>query len=354
MDAFYASIEQRDNPKLKGKPVAVGHGGKRGVVAAASYEARRYGVRSAMSSVKAKLKCPSLIFVPPHAEAYRSVSEQIMNIFRDYTDLVEPLSLDEAFLDVTQNKKKMQSATLIAKEIKQKIKEKTALTASAGISFNKFLAKIASDYDKPDGLYLIPPQKAERFIEKLPIEKFFGVGKVTAKKMKQLGIKTGHDLKQWNKPELVRHFGKTGKAYYSFAHGIDNREVQPIRIRKSLSVEKTFYEDLYHPVDLKNVLQSLAKELQYRTKKKQFLARTLTLKVKYTDFKIITRSNTTEHVINSYNDIFSIANTLLSQVEKGRNRKIRLVGITLKKTNAERILPPTLPIQLRIDFHEKG
>lgn len=354
MDAFYASIEQRDNPKLKGKPVAVGHGGKRGVVAAASYEARRYGVRSAMSSVKAKLKCPSLIFVPPHAEAYRSVSEQIMNIFRDYTDLVEPLSLDEAFLDVTQNKKKMQSATLIAKEIKQKIKEKTALTASAGISFNKFLAKIASDYDKPDGLYLIPPQKAERFIEKLPIEKFFGVGKVTAKKMKQLGIKTGHDLKQWNKPELVRHFGKTGKAYYSFAHGIDNREVQPIRIRKSLSVEKTFYEDLYHPVDLKNVLQSLAKELQYRTEKKQFLARTLTLKVKYTDFKIITRSNTTEHVINSYNDIFSIANTLLSQVEKGRNRKIRLVGITLKKTNAERILPPTLPIQLRIDFHEKG
>ena len=227
MDAFYASVEQRDNPALKGKPVAVGGDYSRGVVAAASYEARKFGVYSAMSSAMAKIKCPQLIFVNPRFDVYRSVSNQIREIFIEYTDLVEPLSLDEAFLDVTVNKKNIQSATIIAGEIKQRILETTGLTASAGISINKFLAKVASDYQKPDGLFVIRPEDAERFVEQLPVEKFFGVGKVTSRKMKQMGIIKGFDLKRFDVQELIRKFGKVGAFYYDMARAIDTRPVEP-------------------------------------------------------------------------------------------------------------------------------
>ena len=242
MDAFYASIEQRDNPEYRGKPLAVGYGEKRGVVAAASYEARKYGVYSAMPS--ALRKCPNIIFAPPRFDVYRNVSNQIMQIFHEYTSLVEPLSLDEAFLDVSVNNKGTRSATLIAKEIKQKIYNRTHLTSSAGVSYNKFLAKIASDYRKPDGLFVIEPDKAEAFVEKLPIDKFFGVGKVTAKRMFELGIRTGYDLKQWSEIDLVREFGKAGISYWHFARGIDDREVESERVRKSLGAEVTFMDDL--------------------------------------------------------------------------------------------------------------
>lgn len=226
MDAFFASIEQRDNADYKGKPLAVGYSGARGVVAAASYEARRYGVRSAMASTTALRKCPHLIFVMPRFEVYKSVSRQIMDIFHEYTDLVEPLSLDEAFLDVTENHKQMASATQIAQEIKQKIQETTGLTASAGVSFNKFLAKIASDYNKPNGLFVVKPKDAERFVETLSIEQFYGVGKVTAERMHRLGIKTGADLKQWSEQSLLTKFGKAGHSYYQNARAIDNRPVE--------------------------------------------------------------------------------------------------------------------------------
>ena len=239
MDAFFASVEQRDNPELKGKPVAVGGSGKRGVVAAASYEARAFGVYSAMSSKIALVKCPNLIFVRPRFDAYKAVSLVIRSIFRDYTDLIEPLSLDEAYLDVTTNKKGIPSATLIAQEIKNRIKIQTGLTASAGISINKFLAKIASDENKPDGLFVIPPGKVEAFVEALPVEKFFGVGKVTAGKMKQMGIHTGLDLKKRSKEDLIKDFGKAGSYFFNVAHGIDNREVEPYRERKSLGAEHT-------------------------------------------------------------------------------------------------------------------
>ncbi|HLP05808.1 MAG TPA: DNA polymerase IV, partial [Paludibacter sp.] len=243
MDAFFASIEQRDNPDYRGKPLAVGHAGTRGVVAAASYEARKYGVRSAMASKTALRKCPQLIFVMPRFDVYKSVSSQVLEIFREYTDLVEPLSLDEAFLDVTENHKNMPSATHIALEIKQKIFEKLSLTASAGVSFNKFLAKIASDFNKPNGIYVVTPETAAQFVEKLEIEKFYGVGKVTAKRMHQLGINTGADLKQWSIEGLVANFGKAGHFYYQNARGIDHRPVEPQHIRKSVGAETTFGHD---------------------------------------------------------------------------------------------------------------
>lgn len=352
MDAFYASIEQRDNPELRGKAVAVGHGGKRGVVAAASYEARRYGVRSAMASVTAMRKCPHLIFVKSRFDTYRAISAQIMDIFREYTDDVEPLSLDEAFLDVTRNKKDMPSATLIARQIKRKIKEETGLTASAGVSYNKFLSKIASDYNKPDGLYVIPPEKAAQFIERLPVNRFFGVGKVTAAKMSRLGIKTGYDLKQWKEIDLVRHFGKAGTSYYNFARGIDHREVQADRIRKSLGTEETYSDDLYRPKELQQALATLAQEVEQRAKKKHFRARTLTLKAKYADFDIVTRSKTMSHPITSADEILDLALNLIHEVEDIETRKIRLLGLTLKKTQAELFTASNEPIQLWIDFEE--
>lgn len=269
MDAFYASIEQRDNPEFRGKPVAVGYSGRRGVVAAASYEARKYGVRSAMPSRTAIAKCPELIFAPPRFDVYRKVSNEIREIFLDYTDLVEPLSLDEAFLDITVNYKNIPSATLIVREIKLRIREQTGLTASAGVSVNKFLAKIASDFRKPDGLFVIKPEAAADFVANLEIERFFGIGKVTAEKMHRMGIHTGADLRTFDEQTLVASFGKAGHSYYRYARGIDNREVQPDRIRKSVGAESTFLEDI-------GTVEELAKELvtirEYESKIRRFPA----------------------------------------------------------------------------------
>lgn len=352
MDAFYASIEQRDNPEYRGRPVAVGYGERRGVVAAASYEARRYGVHSAMPSVTALRKCPHIIFVMPRFDVYRSVSNQIMQIFLEYTDKVEPLSLDEAFLDVTVNHKGIGSATLIAKEIKQKIYNRTRLTASAGVSYNKFLAKIASDFKKPDGLFIIEPEKAEAFVEKLPVNKFFGVGKVTARRMEELGIRTGFDLKQWTEIDLVREFGKAGITYFHFARGIDDREVESERVRKSLGAEETFLEDLYEIVDILGALDQIALEVYRRVKKKKFLAKTLTLKIKYADFIVITRSKTVNYFIKTYEEIFELGKELLLQVEDIQERKIRLMGLTLKNAHAGQELLQLDGIQLSFDFKD--
>lgn len=352
MDAFYASIEQRDNPEFRGKPVAVGYGEKRGVVAAASYEARKYGIHSAMPSVTALRKCPQIIFVMPRFEVYRSVSNQIMQIFLEYTDKVEPLSLDEAFLDVTVNHKGARSATLIAKEIKQKIFNRTHLTASAGVSYNKFLAKIASDYNKPDGIFVIEPEKAASFIEKLPVAKFFGVGKVTAMRMEELGIRTGYDLKQWKEVDLVREFGKAGIGYYHFARGEDNREVESERVRKSLGAEETFSEDLSEIVDILGALDQIAGEVYRRAEKRKFLAKTLTLKIKYADFTLITRSKTVENYIRTYQDIFELGKELLLQVDDLEDKKIRLMGLTLKNADADQPRPLLDGFQLSLDFKD--
>ncbi len=350
MDAFYASIEQRDNPELRGKPLAVGYGEKRGVVAAASYEARKFGVYSAMPSVVAIRKCPHLIFVSPHFDVYRSVSEQIREVFFEYTDMVEPLSLDEAFLDVTTNKKNMRSATHIAKEIKQRIFEETRLTASAGVSYNKFLAKIASDYNKPDGLYVITPQKGESFIEELSINKFFGVGRVTAAKMNELGIYNGADLKKWSEADLAHHFGKAGLTYYQYARGLDNREVEAERIRKSLGSEETFLEDISDLDEIEKELDLISQEVARRAEKRDFRAKTLTLKVKYADFTIVTRSITLNYYIESASEMLTIAMELLSRVEDIELKKVRLLGLTLKNPDAEEAELHGMPIQLEIDF----
>lgn len=347
MDAFYASIEQRDFPEYRGKPLAVGYAEARGVVAAASYEARKYGVRSAMPSKTALRKCPFLIFVSPRFEVYKEVSDQIMNIFLEFTDLVEPLSLDEAFLDVTQNHKEMPSATLIAKEIKRLIKEQTGLTASAGVSFNKFLAKIASDYNKPDGLYVIRPEQAERFVESLEIERFFGVGKVTAEKMHQLGIHTGYDLKGKSEEFLVRQFGKAGHAYYENARAIDNREVNPNRIRKSVGAENTFDTDLEQSTKMTIELYHIAKRTWERIEKKQFYGRTITLKIKYVDFEIITRSKTFPDPVNTFQLFWKTAKEMLTHIDTAQ-KKVRLMGLTISNTDDSH-LPPG-GIQLKFKF----
>ena len=326
MDAFYASVEQRDNEALRGKPVAVGYSEARGVVATASYEARKYGVRSAMPSLTAKKKCPHLIFVPPRFEVYHEVSNQIREIFLEYTDLVEPLSLDEAFLDVTRNNINNPSATLIAKEIKRRIFEVTGLTASAGISVNKFLAKIASDYNKPDGFFVVLPENAESFAESLKIEQFFGVGKVTAQKMHNHKIFTGHDLKRFHETELVRLFGKAGHALYLNARGIDNREVEPNRITKSVSAETTFLKDKDNMVLLIVELYHLAREVIERMDKEQFYGRTVTVKVKYADFKIITKSKTNPHKITDFKLFWQIAKDIMKQVDVS-DKPVRLLGL---------------------------
>ncbi len=332
MDAFYASIEQRDFPEYRGKPIAVGGSGERGVVSAASYEARRYGVRSAMSSQLARRKCPPLIFVKGRMKVYREVSREIMNIFYDYTDLVEPLSLDEAFLDVTENKINFPSATLIAKQLKQKIKDKTRLSASAGVSFNKFLAKIASDYDKPDGLYVIEPDIAERFVEQLPIEKFYGIGKVTAKKMHKEGIFKGIDLKQIPERELVRRFGKVGHYYFNISRAIDLREVNPNRIRKSVGAENTFSEDLSDFGQMQQQLSKIAQRVNKRLLRSKRWGYTLTLKIKFSDFKQITRSCTTSYKINNEETIYSLSKDLLEAVDMS-GKKVRLLGISISNLN---------------------
>ncbi len=327
MDAFYASVEQRDRPELRKKPVAVGGSSIRGVVAAASYEARAFGVRSAMPSRIALAKCPHLVFVKPRFEVYRDVSRQIRQIFYEYTNLVEPLSLDEAYLDVSSNKKKTPSATIIAREIKDRILKETGLTASAGISVNKFLAKTASDVNKPDGLFVIPPEKVMGFIEKLPIENFFGVGKITAQKMHDMGIRNGYDLRQYSEAELVKRFGKTGHYYYEIAHGEDHREVNPNRIRKSIGAENTFPEDLQDKEEVIRELDNIMNTLMSRINKSQTKGKTLTVKVKYTDFQQITRSKTMPGWIHDMNDYRALYLELIEEVDLREG--IRLLGLTL-------------------------
>jgi len=329
MDAFYASVEQHDNPALRGKPVAVGGSRERGVVAAASYEARKFGVKSAMPSVIAYNKCPQIIFVKPRFERYKEISNQIREVFLTYTDLIEPLSLDEAYLDVTQNKKGITSATLIAKAIRADIKAKTGLTASAGISTNKFIAKIASDYNKPDGITLVGPEKTETFLEQLPIEKFFGVGKVTAEKMKNLGINTGKDLKTWTKEDLKMNFGKSGGFYFEIVRGNDNRPVNPNRIRKSLGAENTFDYDLIELADMKLALEPIAVTVMNRLEKANTFGKTVTLKVKFKDFSQITRSQSLNDEVRTLDQIVSISFNLLEQIDWQQfPTGVRLLGVT--------------------------
>lgn len=349
MDAFFASIEQRDNPDYRGKPLAVGYSGARGVVAAASYEARKFGVHSAMASKTALRKCPHLIFVMPRFDIYKSVSRQIMEIFHEYTDLVEPLSLDEAFLDVTENHKNIASATQIAQEIKQKITERVGLTASAGVSFNKFLAKIASDYNKPNGLFVVKPNDAEQFVEKLEIEKFFGVGKVTTERMHQLGIKTGADLKQWSEEKLVTNFGKAGHLYFQNAKAIDNRPVESHRIRKSVSSETTFDHDIDSYEELLPELNQVASEVINYINKKNFKGRTVTLKIKFSNFKIITRSKTFPTPMSDYESLCKAGYELLQLVDL--SPKVRLIGIGIKNNEVEAGFSDDT--QLLINFNEE-
>ncbi|MDR2979754.1 MAG: DNA polymerase IV [Bacteroidales bacterium] len=335
MDAFFASIEQRDNPDLQGKPVAVGVGKERGVVAAASYEARKFGVRSAMSSLTAKSLCPELIFVPSHFDRYKEVSKQIMDIFLEYTDLVEPLSLDEAFLDVTNNHKNITSAIYIAREIKGRIFKETNLTASAGVSVNKFLAKIASDYRKPNGLFTILPDEVEPFVEQLKIGSFYGVGKVTAKKMHKLGIHNGADLKKWSREGLMAHFGKVGVLYYDYARGIDHRIVIPDRMRKSIGAENTFEHDLDDQTTMLVELYHIARRVWERVSVKQFHGRTITLKVKYADFEIISRSKTLPHSVDDFKPFWDVSKEMLKLIDYSQ-KKIRLLGLTLSNADEGR------------------
>ncbi|NVJ85205.1 MAG: DNA polymerase IV [Algoriphagus sp.] len=330
MDAFYASVEQLDHPEWRGKPLVVGGNAARGVVAAANYEARKYGIHSAMSSVLAARKCPHLIFAKARFERYKELSGQIREIFYEYTDLVEPLSLDEAFLDVTENKKGLKSAILIARQIREKIKEKTGLNASAGVSYNKFLAKTASDLNKPNGQAVILPEEAEAFLEKLPIHKFFGIGKVTAQKMEKLGIFNGKDLKEYSLQFLTKKFGKSGLHYYNIVRGIHLSEVQPNRIRKSLSAENTFEKDLITPGEMEEGLQPIFEEVIRRIKKSGIKGRTITLKIKFSDFTIQTRSKTLEQYPDE-KTIWEVGLKLLRQEEI--LKPIRLLGLGLSNLN---------------------
>ncbi len=354
MDAFYASVEQLDNPELRDKPIAVGGSSQRGVVSAASYEARKFGVRSAMSSVIAKRNCPDLIFVKPRFDRYREFSQRIRSIFLEYTDLVEPLSLDEAYLDVTENKKGNPSATLIAKEIRAKIKEKTGLNASAGISVNKFIAKVASDYNKPNGQKTVNPEEVEQFLENLEIRKFHGVGKVTAEKMYRLGIFTGNDLKSKSEEYLAEHFGKNGPYYYNVVRGVHLSEVKPNRIRKSLGAERTFNENISSEIFMLERLENIAEEIERRLQKSKVAGKTVTLKIKYSDFTLQTRSKTISYFISSKDLILEIAKELLYQ-EKMKD-SVRLLGISLSNLNTDKTEKKDkqnkeeIAVQLRFDF----
>lgn len=328
MDAFFASVEQRDNPELRGKPIAVGFDGPRGVVSTASYEARPYGVRSAMSMAQAKRRCPQLIVVPTHFEKYKEVSQQIHAVFHEYTDLVEPISLDEAFLDVTDNKKGIELAVDIAKEIKKKILERTSLTASAGVSFNKLLAKIASDMRKPNGIFTVHPDRALDFIGSLPVEKLWGVGPKTANRMHEMGVFTGAQLRCISCEHLVQVFGKMGRVYYDFSRGIDNRPVVVAYERKSVGCERTFLEDLHINSKIIIELYHIVLELVERIERKDFRGRTLTLKLKWDATTQITRSLTQEKVLRTKDDILPLAKRLLKDTEY-HDRPIRLMGLSV-------------------------
>ena len=330
MDAFYASVEQRDNPDYRGKPIVVGGSpeGRGGVVATCSYEARKFGIRSAMPSKKALQLCPHVIFIRPRFSVYKEVSQKVRAIFLRYTDLIEPLSLDEAYLDVTEDKLNIGSAIEIAKQIKQAIKDELQLTASAGVSVNKFVAKIASDMNKPDGLTFIGPSRIEQFIEELPIEKFFGVGKVTAEKMKKLYLHTGADIKKLTEAELAQHFGKVGVFYYNIARGIDNRPVEANQETKSLSAEDTFPYDLTNASEMNNQLDKLAKTVCNRLQHYRLKGRTITLKIKYSDFKQVTRSKSFAEPLDDFDTISSTSKSLLGATDL-KDKKIRLLGINI-------------------------
>ena len=346
MDAFFASVEQRDFPELRGKPVAVGGSSERGVVAAASYEARQYGVHSAMPSVQARKKCPHLIFVKGRMDVYREVSLQLRSIFQEYTELVEPLSIDEAYLDVTENKPGIPSAMKIALQIKEKIFQSTGLTASAGVSFNKFLAKTASGMNKPDGFTVILPEEAEAFLESLAIEKFYGIGKVTARKMHDAGIHTGFDLKERSLEELTKRFGKSGRFYYNIVRAQDDREVNPERIRKSISVERTFDKNLETREELKEAIDRMSEKLILRMKKSRAYGNTLTLKVKYENFTILTRNATSPLTFADTTQIKRYAESLLVHVDLDKH-SVRLLGIGISSLS-----PPASSAgrQLTFDF----
>ena len=347
MDAFFASVEQLDFPELRGKPVAVGGNSERGVVAAASYEARKFGVRSAMSSVKAAKLCPQLIFVKHRFSRYKELSRQIREVFFEYTDLVEPLSLDEAYLDVTENKIGLNSATLIAKEIKSKIKERTGLIASAGISYNKFLAKTASDMDKPDGLYVILPEEAETFVAKLPVHKFFGIGRVTAEKMVKAGIFTGKDLRAKSLEDLTLRFGKSGKYYYNISRAIDHRIVQSSRDTKSVSSERTFEQNLYEFEEVLQEIERIAHLSFDRYERVGEKGYTMTLKIKYGDFQQITRSHTYENVIDNQQAFITGALHLMKE-DLLRDEGIRLIGVGISNFKKEE--PKETNLQMTIRF----
>jgi DNA polymerase-4 len=328
MDAFFASVEQRDDPSLRGRPVAVGHAAARGVVAAASYEARRFGVRSALPSVTALRRCPDLVFVPPRFDVYREVSRQIHEVFSRYTDLIQPLSLDEAYLDVTDNRRGIATAWLTAKEIRAAILEETGLTASAGISYNKFLAKLASDHRKPNGQFAVMPDMGAAWVETLPVSRFHGVGPVTAAKMKRLGIETGADLRAKPLEFLERHFGSSAGWYHAIARGVDNRPVNPNRIRKSSGSETTFDHDLLEPMEIEGGVLKMADDVWRWCESRQSFGRTVTVKVKFADFQQITRSRSQPAAVATHGDLRTAALDLVRSVlpaEKG----IRLVGVTV-------------------------
>lgn len=334
MDAFYASVEQRDNPELKGKPIAVGGGSERGVTTTASYEARKYGVKSAMPGYKAKQLCPSLIFVKPRFDAYKEVSQMVREIFHDYTDLIEPLSLDEAYLDVSNNKKKIPYAMDVAQEIMSRVENEVRITCSAGVSYCKFLAKVASDYKKPNGMTIIRPSQAEAFLDSLPIEKFYGVGKVTARKMNSMNIYTGADLKKYSNIELAQNFGKAGIFYYDIVRGYDDRSVKNNRVRKSIGIETTFKNNISNKTEIETVINELADKFYLRIQKANNYGRTITLKLKSADFKIITRSQSKNYYIKDKQEIISIALQLFEKNESVVD-KIRLIGLTASNLENE-------------------
>jgi len=347
MDAFFTSVEQRDNPFLRGKPIAVGGSGKRGVIAAASYEARKFGVRSAMPGAQAAKLCPHLIFVPHRFDAYREASNQIREVFAEYTDMIEPLSLDEAFLDVTENKLGLKSAINIANQIRRKIRERTQLTASAGVSVNKFLAKIASDVNKPDGITVILPDQVEVFLEQLDIDRFFGVGKATSAKMKTMGIFNGLDLKKYSLVELAERFGKFGRYIFYAVRGEDNRPVKANRIRKSISKETTYNSNLNTFDEVKDAIINLSSQLNQSAEKRNILGRTINLKLRFGDFETLTRSKTINHFTNESELVTKLCLELIEEIdisEKG----VRLLGVGLSNLNTEL----KADYQLSFDFGE--
>lgn len=346
MDAFYASVEQMDNPDLRGKPIAVGGSEVRGVVSAASYEARKFGVRSAISGIQAKRLCPELIFVRPRFDRYKEISKKIRKIFHDYTDLVEPLSLDEAYLDVTQNKKGNPSASLIAAEIRKRILDEVGLTASAGISINKFVAKVASDYNKPNGQKTVNPDEVITFLENLDVKKFYGIGKVTTERMYQLGIFTGKDLKSKSLEFLTDHFGKSGGFYYNIVRGIHRSEVKPNRVAKSVAAEHTFNENLTSEIFMEQKLERIAQELEKRLKRYAISGKTVTLKIKYSDFTTQTRSKTLPYFISDKGLLLETAKELLYQ--ERLKESVRLLGISLNNLNTE--VKKTVVVQLKFEF----